>query len=80
MGISDTEQRYLKRLELLIGFPIPRVSDLHSYTIGYTLENDQKEANRLMISRIKTAPFALTCEFTFRYKIPNKKREIKIRI
>jgi len=39
MPISGEEHKFLNYLEKLIGLPIPEVSDLQSYTFGYTVTN-----------------------------------------
>ncbi|MFW9820961.1 MAG: hypothetical protein ACFFE5_15245, partial [Candidatus Thorarchaeota archaeon] len=64
MPISEEEQKFLNYLEKLIGLTIPEVSDLQSYTFGYTIENNHVSGLSLFScgltlipEKINTLPF-----------------------
>ena len=56
MPIPEVEQKYLKSLGKLIGEPIPEVSDLQSYTFGYTVEDNHIVGLGLFSCGLKSLP------------------------
>jgi len=60
MPISEEERKFLNYLEKLIGLPIPEVSDLQSYTFGYTVTNNHVDGLSLFSCGLTIIPEKIT--------------------
>ena len=60
MLISEEEQKFLIYLEKLIGLSITEVSDLQSYTFGYTIENNHVDGLSLFSCGLTIIPEKIT--------------------
>ena len=60
MPISEEEQKFLNYLEKIIGLSIPEVSDLQSYTYGYTTDNNHVNGLSLFSCGLTIIPEKIT--------------------
>ena len=60
MPLVKEERKFLNYLEKLIGLSIPEVSNLQSYTFGYTVRDDHVEGLSLFSCGLTIIPEKIT--------------------